>query len=188
LSLLAGLILKLLGWTYADNVPQVDKCILIVAPHTSNWDFVLGICLKTALKLELSYLGKDSLFTWYSGWFFRSLGGIPVNRHQHHNIVAQVVDSFENSDHLWLALSPEGTRSRLDYWRSGFYYMALAAAVPVVTVYIDAKTKSLGFGPIVQLTGDISADMAIFSAFYQNKIGICPERTNPVRLKENVKP
>ncbi len=186
MSYIAKWLLKLLGWTYSGGIPNIDKCVIIVAPHTSNWDFVLGISLKLALKLDLSYLGKNSLFKWYSGWFFKGLGGIPVDRVSHQNIVEQVVQKFDISSRLWLALSPEGTRTKINYWRSGFYHIALAANVPIVTVYIDATTKSLGFGPIVKLTGDVDKDMAIFRDFFNTKTGICPEKTNPVRLKQQL--
>ncbi len=183
MSKLAYWILKLLGWNCQGEVPELDKCIVIVAPHTSNWDFVLGILTKVAMDLKLSYFGKASLFNWYSAWFFRFFGGIPVKRNTKENIVSQAVNSFSKTNRMWLALSPEGTRSLKDYWRSGFYHIAIKAQVPLLLVYIDAPSRTIGLGPVVELTGDIDKDMDKLALFYKDKIGICPEKTTPVRIK-----
>lgn len=175
-------ILRLFGWRVTGRPPALDKYIVIVAPHTSNWDFLIGLMAKFAFGVRLRFLGKHSLFAWYSGWFFRMFGGIPVRRDKAHNVVKQVTEFFEKEPTLILALAPEGTRSYTDHWRSGFYRIAKAAKVPIVLAFLDAQRKEVGLGPMLLPSEDIQGDMELIRRFYADKVGIRPELKSRVRL------
>ncbi len=184
---LAHLLLKTFGWDITGTVPELSHCVLIVAPHTSNWDFIIGILYKISLNLKLNYFGKDSLFRWYNGWFFKFFGGIPVVRTASHNVVDDKVNTFKSQPHFWLAMAPEGTRAYSDYWRSGFYYITLKARVPLVLAHIDAKTKTIGIGKVMQISGDIEEDMKIIREYYKDKVGIKQHLCAPIELKPSDK-
>ena len=171
---LAERLLNMRSWRVVGTLPEVQKCVIIFAPHTSNWDFVLMYMAKIALRVRANYLGKHSLFYWPTGWFFRALGGIPVVRHEKHNVVDMAISAFNNNDRLWLAMAPEGTRSKTDCWRTGFYHIAVGAKVPVQLCYLDSRKREMGLGPLLQLSGNIEEDFAQFRAFYQDKQGIRP--------------
>ncbi len=186
MSKICRLLLRIFGWKCVGTPPQLSHCILVVAPHTSNWDFVIGILFKVALNIKLMYFGKDSLFKWYNAWFFKFFGGMPVNRTSSQNAVNDKVNSFKNAPEFWLAMAPEGTRSHSRYWRSGFYHIARKAEVPIVLVYIDAKTKTIGLGPTITLLGEIKKDMDIIPNFYKDKIGIKHHLSAPIKLKDEL--
>jgi len=179
-------LLRLFGWKCVGDVPQLTHCVLIVAPHTSNWDFIIAILFKVSNKLDLRYFGKDSLFKWYNGWFFKFFGGMPVNRSSPRNAVNDKVHSLTTASRFWLGMAPEGTRSYSQYWRSGFYHIAHRAKVPILMVFIDAKTKTVGFGPAFELTGNIKQDMDVVREFYADKVGIKHHLTAPIRLKDEL--
>ncbi len=187
MSKIAGWFLHVLGWKTVGNAPELSHCVLIVAPHTSNWDFVLAILFKIKLQIKLNFFGKESLFRWYNGWFFKLFGGQPVVRSHASNAVTSKVALFKQSKKFWLALAPEGTRALTDYWRSGFYHIALEARVPVVLVYIDAKTRAIGFGPIFKLSGDRKEDIQFIANYYANVTGIRHHLTSPVRFRSKIK-
>jgi 1-acyl-sn-glycerol-3-phosphate acyltransferase len=175
---------KLKGWKVTDKpVPDVNKAVLIFAPHTSNWDFPTMLAAKFALGIQVTYLGKHSLFKWPYGWFFRAIGGIPVYRHENRNLVDQVVDLIAEREHIFLALSPEGTRSYTNYWRSGFYRIAERANIPIIMFYLDANTKEIGFSEPFYPTGDLNADMLSFKAFYEDKVGFRPQLASAIQSK-----
>ena len=138
---------------------------------------------KFAYGIKVRYLGKHSLFKPPFGWFFRSIGGIPVVRHEKHNVVDQVVDLIRDEDEILLALSPEGTRSFTDYWRSGFYHIAEKANLPILMFFLDTRTKTIGYSEPFNPTGDLDADMATFRAFYADKVGYRPELTSTIQSK-----
>ncbi len=161
------------------------KAVLIFAPHTSNWDFVTMIMAKFAYGVKVRYLGKHTLFTRPFGWFFRALGGLPVARHNNSDIVGQVVQLIEDSDQIFLALSPEGTRSFTPFWKTGFYLIAQRAQIPIVMFYLDTKTRTIGFGDLYHISGDINADMAKFRAYYADKEGYNPEKASLVQTKQH---
>ncbi len=186
MSKISGLLLRIFGWKCVGTPPDLTHCVLIVAPHTSNWDFILGILFKVTLKLKLQFFGKDSLFKWYNAWFFKFFGGMPVIRTSSHNAVTDKVNSFKSASRFWLAMAPEGTRAYSENWRSGFYYIALKAEVPLVLVYIDAKTKTVGIGPVVNVSGNIQQDMDIIRDFYKNIKGIKDHLRAPIRLKDEL--
>ena len=167
-------LLRCFGWTLVGDLPDIKKCVIIFAPHTSNWDFIIMYVFKMSTGVRANFLGKHQIFRFPFGWFFRALGGIPVVRHQKHNVVDESVGAFADNERLWLAMAPEGTRSKTDYWRTGFYHIAVGAKVPLLLSFLDSKTKTLGLGPVLHLSGDIEADFADIRAFYQDKHGIRP--------------
>ena len=172
-------LLALLGWRMEGNLPDVPKAVLIVAPHTSNWDFVIGIAAKLALGLHASWLGKHTLFRGPFAGLMRRLGGIPVDRTRPQEVVSQTVSRFAASDQLVLGLSPEGTRKAVARWRSGFYHIANGAAVPIVPVALDWPSHRLIIGPPTQPTGNMANDLPALGAFFDPFRGRRGEVTPP---------
>lgn len=184
-KLLAKLILIVTGWKQNGECPMQKKFVLIAAPHTSNWDFIYMMCFASIYSLKISWMGKHTLFrNPILNKLFRKLGGIPVFRNERRNMVQQMANAFTERDNLILAIPPEGTRKRSDYWKSGFYHIANQAKVPVVMSFLDYKRKQGGFGPVVHLTGDIKKDMDQFRAFYSNKTARHPHAYSPIRLQD----
>ena len=165
------------------RAPEVSQCVIIFAPHTSNWDFPLMLLVKFAFGHPVHYLAKHTLFRFPVAWFFRVTGGIPVERGERHHLVATMTRAFAERPTLWLAVAPEGTRARLDHWKSGFYQIAVAAKVPVLFAFIDAARKECGLGELLELSGDVSRDLAAIRAFYADKRGIRPERESEIRFE-----
>ena len=176
-------LMKLAGWRIAGELPTLRRYVLIGAPHTSNWDFIIGMLLKYSLGMRFNFVGKDSLFRGPMGILMRRLGGIPVNRRSRNNFVEQIVAAFKEREDLVIVITPEGTRSKSSYWRTGFYYIALGAGVPIVMGYLDYKHKVVGFGPTFTPSGDINADFAFLRDFYQGKTGKFPEKQGAVELR-----
>jgi 1-acyl-sn-glycerol-3-phosphate acyltransferase len=172
---LARAILALFGWRLAGTPPDVPKYVVVIAPHTSSWDFPVGILIAAGFGLKLNFMMKDGMFHPLWGWFFRALGGIPINRRSHNNMVDQMVARFRERERLVLVIPPEGTRSRAKAWKTGFYYIALGAGVPVALAFMDWKRKAGGFGPLLSLTGDIEADMEPIRRFYSGITAKRPE-------------
>ena len=179
--LCAGL-LRLLGWRLVMVPLPGPRGVLIVYPHTSNWDFPLGVLARGAMGLPLSWIGKHTLFRWPLAPLLRWLGGTPVNRSAPGRLIEELTAALRSRDWMWLALSPEGTRRRLDHWRSGFYRLARAAEVPVGLGFIDFATRRIGVLGHLTLTGDEAADMARIAAAYQGLQGFKPEQASPIRL------
>jgi 1-acyl-sn-glycerol-3-phosphate acyltransferase len=157
-------------------LPDADKLVVIAAPHTSNWDLPVLLSLGFSLRAKACWLGKHSLFRWPFGLLFRWMGGIPVYRSASHNMVEQTVETFRNSEKLILAIPPEGTRSKVSYWKTGFYYIALGAGTPVAMAFIDYKRKASGIGPTLYPTGDIEADMEVIRNFYATVTAKYPDK------------
>jgi 1-acyl-sn-glycerol-3-phosphate acyltransferase len=178
----ARYILNLFGWQTNVILPPTNRYIFIGAPHTSNWDFAIFMLLITAEKLPVHWMGKDSLFKGPFGFIMRGLGGISVNRSKQTKFVDQAAAKFNNENELIIAISPEGTRSRTSRWRTGFYYIALKAHVPIVMAYIDYKKKICGLGPSVNPTGDIKSDFEIIRNFYKDFAGKHPNKQGEIRL------
>jgi 1-acyl-sn-glycerol-3-phosphate acyltransferase len=158
---------------------------VIAAPHTSNWDLPVLLSLAFALGVKASWLGKHTLFRRPFGFLFRWMGGIPVYRSASKNMVAQSVEMFRNSEKLILTIPPEGTRSKVSYWKSGFYYIALGAEVPIAMAFIDYKRKTSGVGPTLYPTGDIEADMEVIRNFYANVTAKYPDKAGLPELAPN---
>ena len=159
-------ILSWRGWTVTGNLPQTPKCIMAVAPHTSNWDFFVGIGVMFCLQLKIAFLGKDSIFVWPLKPFLNAIGGIGVDRSHHHGVVGQMVDEFKHNDQFILALSPEGTRSKVKEWKTGFLHIAKQAEVPVVAISLDYGKKQVHFHEPRMITGDIDTELADFKAIF----------------------
>ncbi|MBT9557571.1 MAG: lysophospholipid acyltransferase family protein [Myxococcales bacterium] len=176
--------LKLSGWKLVDPPPDLPKYVLIAAPHTTNWDLVYMQAVGYSNRMGVSWMGKHTLFKPPFGPIMRAMGGVPVVRHERRNMVDQIADEFAKRDRFIIAIPPEATRKRAEYWRSGFYHIAKAAGVPVVLGYLDYAKKEAGFGPPLYPSGDIKKDMDIIRAFYAGKVGKYPDQFGPIRLKE----
>ena len=177
-------LLRLFGWGVDIRWPPVPKAVIIVYAHTSNWDFVVGILARYAAGLPLSWIAKDTLFRWPFGALFRSLGGIPVNRRQHTGMVAQMQAEIARRPFLWLAIAPEGTRAHTDYWKSGFYHLAVAAGVPLGLGYIDYGRRIAGIADWIALSGDPERDLARLRAFYADKKALKPAQAGEIRFRD----
>jgi 1-acyl-sn-glycerol-3-phosphate acyltransferase len=156
---LGAFTLKAMRWRVAGEIPNLRKFVIIAAPHTSNWDFVVGIAAKLALGLRVLWLGKDSLFVGPFAPLLRALGGIPVDRMASNNVVVSIVQEFARREQFVLALAPEGTRKKVKRWRTGFYHIAHAARVPIITVALNGKARALELGPPFYTTGDVDSDL-----------------------------
>jgi 1-acyl-sn-glycerol-3-phosphate acyltransferase len=186
-SALAGVLLRLAGWTLHFNGLPGRQGVLIVYPHTSNWDFVLGVFVKWAVGIQITFWGKDTLFKVpLFGRWLRWLGGVPVDRHSANGIVGQMARELEAARtldrFLWLALAPEGTRRYAGAWRSGFYHVALQARVPVGLVYFDYGRRQVGVSRFVDLCGDVDADLAAIERGLHQPVGKRPEFAAPIRF------
>lgn len=171
-------------WKLRTQPPAPGSSVLIGAPHTSNWDFVLMLCIAWSLGIKLRWLGKHTLFRGLAGPIMRGLGGIPVDRSDPARIVNEVVGRIQAGESFGLVVTPEGTRGKSNYWKSGFYRIAREAGLPLTLGYVDRTTMTTGLGPTITLTGDVAADMTVIRAFYADKAGMRPEfRTEP-RLRE----
>lgn len=171
------------GWTVVDQIPQHKKTVFIAGPHTSNWDMPFMVAAAAILRVQISWMGKDSLFKFPFGWFMRLLGGTPVDRSSPQGLVAQAADILTSKERFFFAVPASGTRKRKEYWKSGFYHIALAANVPITCGYLDFAKREAGLGLSFVPTGDISADMDRIRAFYKDIQGKYPEKTSRVRLR-----
>lgn len=159
-------VLRLSGWHFTGELPDCARLVLIVAPHSSWWDGVLGLLFKVGIGVKITFVGKQELFVGPLGWLLKCLGGVPVDRAAAGGVVAQMVQRFATRDAMWLGLAPEGTRKHVARWRSGFWQVAHAAHVPVLPVYFHYPEKTIGIGPLFELSADRDADMAGLRAFY----------------------
>ncbi len=176
-------LLALLGWRVEIAWPPVPKCVIIVYPHTSNWDFLLGYLAKIAVGIPAHWIGKDTLFRWPVAGLLRRMGGIPVNRRESTGLIGQLAREFERRSWMWLALAPEGTRSYADHWKSGFYHLALKAKVPLGLAFIDYRARVLGLETYLTLTGDEKADLESIREVYAGKVGKHPDQAGEIRLR-----
>jgi len=184
-KILARVWLALWRWTVVPGPePVPDKCVMIAAPHTSNWDFPITLAMAVVSGVRINWLGKREMFAGPFGPIMRALGGVPVDRSAPGGLVESLAGRFAERDHLVLVVPAEGTRSRTEYWKSGFYRIAEAADVPIVAAFVDRRTRSGGFGPVIRPSGDLVADMDVLRAFYADKTGIKPNRFGPIRLRE----
>jgi 1-acyl-sn-glycerol-3-phosphate acyltransferase len=180
----ARLLLRLGGWTIGGAPPKLDKYVIIAAPHTSWWDGVWMLAFAWWWGIDLAWMGKASLTKGPLGWIPRRVGVIPVDRSAPQGLVAQVVAQFEARDSLLLAIPPEGTRGRRDYWKSGFYQIARVAKLPLCMSYLDYSRREAGFGPCLEVSGDMVADMDRVRAYYEVSWAKYPDLFTPPRLRE----
>lgn len=179
---LALLYLKLFGWRLEGQMPETKKFVLIAAPHTSNWDLPVMLCVAFALNAKIFWMGKHTLFRWPPGVFFKWLGGIPINRSAKHDVVSQSVELFRDNEEMILAVPPEGTRGKATYWKTGFYYIASGAEVPILMGFIDYRRKTTGLGPLLIPTGNLESDMELIRAFYANITGKYPDKSGVITV------
>jgi len=184
--LVAKPLLDLTGWKFETDKPAEKKYVCLAFPHTSNWDGLLLVALLQTIGLEMSWMIKSEWTRGPMGAILRPLGAVGIDRSGAHNVVQQMIDAFAKSDSLVVGIPPEGTRRRADYWKSGFYHIALGAKVPVVPGYLDYRRKRAGLGPAIHLSGDVRADMDKIRAFYAEigAQGRVPENVGPMRLRE----
>ena len=162
--------------------------MIIFYPHTSNWDFVIGLLARAGGGLHAAWVGKDTLFRWPFGAVLRRMGGIPVNRRERTGLVAQLAAQFRSRDALWLVIAPEGTRSRAAGLKSGFYRLAREVNVPLGLGFIDYRTRVAGVASYLELTGDEETDLARMRAFYADKVGKYPAQASPIRFRHGREP
>lgn len=174
----------LFGWKVVGRKPPHDRYVLVAAPHTSNWDFVFTLGAAWSWDVKLYWMGKHTLFRWPFRGFMRWAGGIPVDRRSSHHMVEQMVEAFEQTPDLVVCIPPQGSRSYRDYWKSGFYYIALGAKVPLVLGVLDYEKKEAEFGSVLWPSGNLKADMEQIRAFYQGRAAKYPSEFGPVRLKD----
>lgn len=146
--------------------PTIKKSVVIVVPHTSNFDFIIGLFARRISRTQINYLGKKELFRWPFGWYFRWTGGVPLDRTQGQNKVEAIADVFSKQQEFRLALAPEGTRKKVEKWKTGFYYIAKTANVPIIPVSFDYGTKTVNIHPAFYLSGSIEEDLPKLESFY----------------------
>jgi len=170
-------LLSITGWRIDGQLPQHPKMVIAVAPHTSNWDFFLGVAVLFALRIRIRFLGKHTIFVPVVKQLLEWIGGMPVDRRSAHGLVDQVADQFKQNDKMILAVAPEGTRSRIFPWKTGFLAIAHKAQVPVVLIGFDFKNKCVHIGPTIRTSGDFAADMHEVYGFFS---------TMPAKYPNNV--
>ena len=184
LKIFSKIILKLIGWHVEVTLPDEKKFVLIGAPHTSNWDLPIGLLGFWSVPIRLTWVAKKQLFIGPFDYMFRALGGIPVDRSFHTGFIQQIAHQFDNNEEMIFGITPEGTRSKTRYWKTGFYYIALQAKVPICLAYVDYPKRTIGFGKMLYPDGDIEKDFELIKTFYQDKKGKRPENQGPVEIKK----
>lgn len=164
---LGRLLLRLSGWHIEGTLPDVPKVVISVAPHTSNWDFVIGVLTLWALDVKISFLGKHTLFRGWFGRWMRSIGGIPVDRSQAHGVVGETVAAFNQVERMVLAIAPEGTRQLDKGFKTGFLHIARSAGAPVLLACFDYSRRVVAFGPLFAPSGDVENDLKQILDFYR---------------------
>ena len=177
--LLGKLILQMLGWTVRGAFPDITKFLIVAAPHTSNWDAIIGLAAVLRLNLDIHFYVKDKAFRLPLGWILRKLGGIPVNRDAAHGLVGEAIRAFEERDTFVLGITPEGTRKKMDRWKTGFHHIGRGANVPVVLVALDYSRKTIGPIATIDLTEDVSHDLAVIAGHLEGIWGRNPELITP---------
>ena len=179
----ARFILSLFNWKVVANIPKTDKMVVVGGFHTSNWDFPLALLTMWGMGVKLHFVGKQILINNPFGWLMKYWGIVAVDRSKPGNFVQQMAELFEEREELRLTLAAEGTRSKQEYWKTGFYYMALEANVPIALAYIDSVSRTSGIDGYLIPSGDMKADFRKVVAYYEGKEGLRPKRQEPVRFK-----
>jgi 1-acyl-sn-glycerol-3-phosphate acyltransferase len=172
---LGRLLLWISGWKLAGTSPEAPQCVLVVAPHTSNWDFLFGLAAKWALRLQVRFVGKHTLFRFPLGVFMRGVGGIPVDRSATGGFVERVAAEFATGAPLYLVIAPEGTRRRVERWKTGFHRIAVAARVPILPVALDYAAREVRLLPMFTPTGDYATDLQALAVHYAPPMACRPE-------------
>lgn len=167
---------KVLGWKIVgDLAPQIKKSVIIAVPHTSWHDFYIGVFTRRITKVQINWVGKKELFKWPFGWYFRWMGGAPLDRTSGQNKVEAIAKVFDSKDEFRLTLAPEGTRKKVDTWKTGFYYIAMAVGVPIIPVAFDYRTKTVRIHPPFYPTGDLETDLKVLRKLYEGVVGKVPQ-------------
>lgn len=173
---LAIFFMRLAGWRVEGQLPDLPKFVLIGAPHTSNWDFVLFLGVIFSLRANVSFMGKAELFRFPISWFFRYCGGVPVDRKKSTGLVEQMVKVSNESERFILTIAPEGTRHHVPEWKRGFYHIAKSAGIPIVMAVVDGRHKTVRIGQVFHPTEDIEADIKSIQEVFAGVAGIHPRR------------
>lgn len=179
---LSAYILRKMGWKIEGIVDYPTKCILCVAPHTSNWDLILGKLVYSSMGRKAYFLIKKTWFFFPMNFVFKALGGIPVDRSKKTSLTEQLVNEFSKRDNLEIAITPEGTRKLNGEWKKGFYYIALEAKVPIIIIVLDYKLRKASFKQVFYPTGDVDKDLQEIKSYYVGASGKHPEKFS---LEEN---
>lgn len=158
--------LRLMGWKIEGDFPSLNKFVLAVVPHTRNTDFIIGVLTRAVVDQKISYVGKKELFNPLTGWFFRALGGSPINRNSTENKVSSIAKIFKEKEVFRMAIAPEGTRKKVDKWKTGFYYIAMEAEVPILLVNFNYALKQVGFLKLFYPTGNIEKDFKEMESYF----------------------
>ena len=176
-------LLRLVGWRSVLVWPTEPRGVIIVYPHTSNWDFIIGMLFRIGHGLPANWIGKAEMFPRPFAGLLKRLGGIPVDRRRATGFLDALLEEFRRRDWIWVAIAPEGTRSRADHLKSGFYQLAVAAGVPVALGYIDYSSRTVGIDTYLRMSGDRDADLARIRDFYADKRGRRPELAGQLRFR-----
>lgn len=177
-------LLRLFGWSSSLTWPPEPRGLIMVYPHTSNWDFPIGVAFKIAHALPAHWMGKDQMFRWPFRRLLLALGGVPINRRESTGFVTAMAAEMQRRDWLWVAVAPEGTRAASDHLKSGFYQLALAADVPIGLGYIDYGRRHVGIDRYVRMTGDEERDLAMLREFYADKQPKKPANAGGFRFRK----
>jgi 1-acyl-sn-glycerol-3-phosphate acyltransferase len=176
-------ILGLFGWRVVRNLPPTNKFVMVGAWHTSNWDFPLAILATGGLGIKLNFIGKQELLDGRLGWLMKRLGVIGVDRATTKNFTQKIAELYETMDELRVVVPAEGTRSKAEYWRTGFYYIALEAGIPIAFAFLDAATKTIGIDGYFIPTGDRDKDLQKVIDFFKDKRGLKPSRQAEIKFR-----
>ena len=175
---LGKIVLGSFGWQIIGSIPNEERILIVAAPHTSNWDFIIAIAALFALNVNVKWLGKDSLFIPGTAWFFKWLGGIPVNRENPNLLIDYVVKTVEKEKGLIIGIAPEGSRKKVDRWKSGFLRIAKQTDAKILFLSIDAPSKKLKIGEIFEPSGDNEKDIKFVMNYFKQYKGINPDQSN----------
>ena len=164
--------MRLTGWRVEGKLPDIPKFVLVGAPHTSNWDFLLFLGVIFSLRANVRFMGKAELFRFPIGWFFRFCGGVPVDRKKSTGLVEQMVKVCHESEKFILTIAPEGTRHRVTEWKRGFYHIAKSAGIPIVMAVVDGRQKTVRIGQVFHPTENMEADMEVIKGIFEGVAGI----------------
>ena len=176
-------LLQLFGWQALSAPLPGPKGVIIVYPHTSNWDFILGLLYRFGTGLQANWMGKESIFRWPFRALMLRMGGVPINRHAASGFIGAAIAQYREQEWMWLALAPEGTRKHTDHLKSGFYQIAVGADVPCGLGFIDYATRTLGIEEFIRFSGDMEADLASLRDFYRDRRGRIPDDASKIRFR-----
>jgi 1-acyl-sn-glycerol-3-phosphate acyltransferase len=177
-------LLSLAGWSHVLVWPPAPRGVIIVYPHTSNWDFIVGVLFRIGYRLKANWVGKEEMFPWPFRGLLERIGGIPLDRSRTAGFIEALLAEYRRRDWMWLAIAPEGTRSHTDHLKSGFYFLAVAGKLPVGLGYIDYREKKVGIDTYLYMTGDREADLAKIRDFYATKRGHRQELAGDIRFRK----